>query len=88
MDVARLIAAALRRAPRLHLIAVVPRFPDVEKRVYLEAARLGHGEALAMMHETGGDRVQILDVENHEGWPVYVHAKLCVSSAWSTTCGR
>lgn len=78
MDVARLIAAALRRAPRLHLIAVVPRFPDVEKRVYLEAARLGHGEALAMMHEAGGDRVQILDVENHEGWPVYVHAKLCV----------
>ena len=78
MDVARIFAAALRRAPRLQLVAVVPRYPDVEKRLYLEAARLGHGEALAMVREAGGDRVQVLDVENHQGRPVYVHAKLCV----------
>jgi phosphatidylserine/phosphatidylglycerophosphate/cardiolipin synthase-like enzyme len=78
MDVARIFAAALQRAPRLQLVAVVPRYPDVEKRLYLEAARLGHGEALAMVREAGGDRVQVLDVENHQGRPVYVHAKLCV----------
>jgi len=78
MDVARLFAAALRCSPRLQLIAVVPRYPDVEKRIYLQAARLGHGEALAMVREAGGDRVQVLDVENHQGRPVYVHAKLCV----------
>ena len=78
MDVARIFAAALRRAPRLQLVAVVPRYPDVEKRLYLEAARLGHGEALAMVREAGGDRVQVLDIENHQGRPVYVHAKLCV----------
>jgi phosphatidylserine/phosphatidylglycerophosphate/cardiolipin synthase-like enzyme len=78
MDVGRIFAAALHRAPRLQLVAVVPRYPDVEKRLYLEAARLGHGEALAMVREAGGDRVQVLDVENHQGWPVYVHAKLCV----------
>ena len=74
--------AHLRRrpaaAPRLQLVAVVPRYPDVEKRLYLEAARLGHGEALAMVREAGGDRVQVLDIENHQGRPVYVHAKLCV----------
>ncbi len=78
VDVARLFAAALRRAPRLHLIAGVPRYPDVEGRTYLETARLGHGEALAMVHEAGGDRVQVLDIENHDGLPIYVHAKLTV----------
>jgi phosphatidylserine/phosphatidylglycerophosphate/cardiolipin synthase-like enzyme len=78
VDVARIFAAALRRSSRLHLIAVVPRFPDVEKKLYLDAARLGHGEGLAMVYESGGDRVQIFDVENHRGWPVYVHAKVCV----------
>jgi phosphatidylserine/phosphatidylglycerophosphate/cardiolipin synthase-like enzyme len=31
-----------------------------------------------MVYESGGDRVQIFDVENHQGWPVYVHAKVCV----------
>ena len=31
-----------------------------------------------MVYESGGDRVQILDVENPQGWPVYVHAKVCV----------
>ena len=39
---------------------------------------LGHAEALAMVREAGGDRVQVLDVENLQGLPVYVHAKLCV----------
>jgi phosphatidylserine/phosphatidylglycerophosphate/cardiolipin synthase-like enzyme len=31
-----------------------------------------------MVHEAGGDRVQVLDLENHQGLPVYVHAKICV----------
>ncbi|HYZ37337.1 MAG TPA: phosphatase domain-containing protein [Pseudonocardiaceae bacterium] len=78
VDVARIFAAALRRSPRLNLIAVAPRFPDVENKVYLDAARLGHGAGLAMVYQSGADRVQIFDVENHQGWPVYVHAKVCV----------
>ena len=77
-DVAIVFAAALHRAPRLQVVAVIPRYPDVERRLYLDAARLGHGEALAMVQEAGGDRVQILDLENEEGTPIYVHAKLCV----------
>ncbi len=77
-DVAIVFAAALHRAPRLQVIAVVPRYPDVQRRLYLDAARLGHGEALAMVQEAGGERFQILDVENEQGTPVYVHAKLCV----------
>ncbi|MDQ3764295.1 MAG: DUF2183 domain-containing protein [Actinomycetota bacterium] len=84
VDVARIFASALQRSPRLHLIAVAPRFPDVEKKIYLDTARLGHGQGLAMVYESGGDRVQILDVENHQGWPVYVHAKVCiVDDVWA-----
>ena len=38
-----------------------------------------------MVHEAGGDRVQILDVENDEAHPVYVHAKICVvDDVWAT----
>ncbi|WP_205346955.1 phosphatase domain-containing protein [Pseudonocardia broussonetiae] len=77
-DVARIFAAALQRSSRLHLIAVVPRRPDNENPFYTDAALLGHAEALAMVREAGGDRVQVLDVENVEGRPVYVHSKLCV----------
>ncbi len=77
-DVARLFAAALKRSTRLNLIAVVPRRPDNENQIYNAAAMLGHAGALAMVREAGGDRVQVLDVENVAGWPVYVHAKVCV----------
>ena len=77
-DVARIFAAALHRSSRLHLIAVVPRRPDNENQLYNESAMLGHAEALAMVREAGEDRVQVLDVENLQGLPVYVHSKLCV----------
>ena len=77
-DVARLFAAALQRSPRLHLIAVVPRYPDQEGPVYTGAATLGHATALGMVHDAGGDRVQVFDLKNSSGWPVYVHSKVCV----------
>jgi phosphatidylserine/phosphatidylglycerophosphate/cardiolipin synthase-like enzyme len=77
-DVARIFAAALQRSPRLHVIAVVPRRPPNENQFYNQSAMLGHAEALAMVREAGGDRVQVLDVENRLCRPVYVHAKLCV----------
>ena len=83
-DVARIFAAALQRSSRLHLIAVVPRRPDNENQFYNESAMLGHAEALAMVREAGGDRVQVLDVENLQGLPVYVHSKLCiVDDVWA-----
>jgi phosphatidylserine/phosphatidylglycerophosphate/cardiolipin synthase-like enzyme len=77
-DVARIFAAALQRSSRLHVIAVVPLRPDNTNRFFVQAAKLGHAEALAMVREAGGDRVQVLHVENLAGRPVYVHAKLCV----------
>ncbi len=81
-DVARIVAAALRRSPTLHLIAVVPR-SDQDDRP--SPAALGQGEAIAMVHEAGGERVQILDVQNDEDESVYVHAKVCVvDDVWTT----
>ncbi|WP_250444920.1 phospholipase D family protein [Actinotalea sp. C106] len=84
-DVARVFADALRREPELHLVVVVPRYPDQDSRLSLPAVRLGHAQALEMVHEAGGDRVLVLDVENHDGEPVYVHAKICVvDDVWAT----
>lgn len=38
-----------------------------------------------MVTEAGGERVQVLNVENHAGTPVYVHAKVCiVDDVWAT----
>ena len=39
---------------------------------------MGHTQALDLVRDAGGDRVQVLDVENRAGEPVYVHAKVCV----------
>ncbi|MGV0875187.1 phosphatase domain-containing protein [Mycolicibacterium sp. XJ879] len=76
VDIARIFAAALRRAPGLRLIAVVPR--RIDQKVARRAAKFGQSEAIAMVRAAGGDRVQIFDIENCQGRPVYVHAKVCI----------
>lgn len=82
VDVARIFAAALRRSPELHLIAVVPR--RVDQKVATTAAEMGQLEAMAMVRAAGGDRVQIFDIENDESRPIYVHAKVCiVDDVWA-----
>ena len=40
--------------------------------------RLAVSQALETCFEASPDRVHVFDVENHEGTPVYVHAKACV----------
>ncbi len=77
-EVARVFADALRREPELRLIAVVPRHCDQDGHRAVQSAGLTHHEALTMIHAAGGDRVAVLDIENHAGTPVYVHAKVCV----------
>ena len=84
-DVAVVFAAALRRSPELRLVVVVPRFPDQDGVLAVPATLLGHSQALQLVREAGGDRVHELDVENHAGEPVYVHAKVCVvDDVWCT----
>jgi phosphatidylserine/phosphatidylglycerophosphate/cardiolipin synthase-like enzyme len=85
--VARTLAQALRRAPRLTVIVVVPRFPDQDGRISGPPNRLGQLAALEMLSRAGGDRFAVYDLENEAGTPVYVHAKICiVDDAWMT-CG-
>ena len=84
VDVARIFADALRAQPRLQLVAVVPRYPDVDGRFSVPPVMLGHATALHMVKQAGGDRVQVFDAENRVGEPVYVHAKVCiVDDVWA-----
>ncbi|MBA2769743.1 MAG: phospholipase [Sporichthyaceae bacterium] len=85
--VARTLAEALRRAPRLQVIAVVPRFPDQDGRISGPPNRLGQLAAMGLLTEAGGNRFAVYDLENEVGTPVYVHAKVCIiDDAWMT-CG-
>jgi phosphatidylserine/phosphatidylglycerophosphate/cardiolipin synthase-like enzyme len=76
--VAHLFARALTDNPDLHLVAVVPRYPDVDGRLELPPNHVGRWQALEVCHRASPERVHVFDVENHDGTPVYVHAKVCV----------
>ena len=76
--VAQLFARALADNPDLHLVAIIPRYPDVDGRLALPPNKIGRSQALETCFEASSQRVHVFDVENHEGTPVYVHAKACV----------
>jgi phosphatidylserine/phosphatidylglycerophosphate/cardiolipin synthase-like enzyme len=71
-------ADALAANPRLHLIAVVPLYPDQPGNLAEATEVRGRGQALAALRRAGGDRVAVFGLENRAGTPVYVHAKACV----------
>ncbi len=84
-EVAELFADALREHPDLHLVVVVPRVPDQEGAIASRPQYVGRWQALEMCRRAGRDRVHVYDVENHEGTPVYVHAKVCVvDDVWAS----
>ncbi|MFC0622890.1 phospholipase D family protein [Kribbella deserti] len=85
--VAKGICDALERAPDLRVIAVVPRYPDDDSRLAGPPARYGQSEALRRLQAVAPDRVGIYNLENAEGVPIYVHAKLCVVDDIWFTCG-
>ncbi len=83
--VARLFARALEENPELHLVAVVPRYPDVDGALALPPNMVGRRQAIDACKEASPERVHIFDVENHQGTPVYVHAKVCViDDTWAS----
>jgi phosphatidylserine/phosphatidylglycerophosphate/cardiolipin synthase-like enzyme len=77
-EIAQELADALRRSPALRLLAVVPRYPDQDGRLTGPPNRIGQQAALDLVRAAGGDRVAAYDLENEEGTPIYVHAKVCV----------
>ncbi len=84
-DVARAFVDALTKTPELRVIAVLPRVPDQAAPVSRIPQQLGRADALRMITEAGGDRVAAYSIENHAGFPVYVHAKICVmDDRWAT----
>jgi phosphatidylserine/phosphatidylglycerophosphate/cardiolipin synthase-like enzyme len=83
--VATTLAEALRREPELHVIAVVPRYPEEDNRLGGPPMFFGQRLAWDRLHEAGGDRFALFDLENAEGTPIYVHAKVCVvDDRWMT----
>jgi phosphatidylserine/phosphatidylglycerophosphate/cardiolipin synthase-like enzyme len=77
-QVSHLLAEALAANPELHLIAVVPRHPDVDGRLSLPPNQVGRQQAIETCRRADPGRVHIFDLENRAGTPVYVHAKVCV----------
>ncbi|MBG0568918.1 phospholipase [Actinoplanes sp. NEAU-A11] len=77
-EVAQLFADAMRGNPELHLVAVVPRHPDVDGAFALPPNQVGREQAIELCKKAAADRVHVFDLENHAGTPIYVHAKVCV----------
>jgi len=83
--VASSFADALRANPQLHLIAVLPLFPD-QGGVAMPPNLVGREAALALLRKAAPERVGIYGIENAAGVPIYVHAKVCIiDDVWVTT---
>jgi phosphatidylserine/phosphatidylglycerophosphate/cardiolipin synthase-like enzyme len=84
-EVAGVLADALRRAPDLRVIAVVPRYPDRNGLLSGPMERVGQLEAIDVVRGAARERVGIYDLENEDGVPIYLHAKVCiVDDVWMT----
>src|SRR5450631_1257234 len=77
-EVAATLAVALQRNPELHLIPVLPQFPDQDGRLSKPPNLVGRDRVIATLHEVAPGRVAIYGLESPEGAPVYVHAKVCI----------
>jgi phosphatidylserine/phosphatidylglycerophosphate/cardiolipin synthase-like enzyme len=78
VEAADALASALRSHEELRLVVIVPAYPDEDGRVFGAANRISQLRVLARLAEAGGDRFAAYDLERHDGWPVYIHAKLCI----------
>jgi phosphatidylserine/phosphatidylglycerophosphate/cardiolipin synthase-like enzyme len=77
-DIVQCFADALRANPELRLIAVVPAYPDQDGRLSEPPNLIGRMDAMNLLSSAGGDRVAVYCLENRDGTPIYVHAKVCV----------
>lgn len=85
--VAEGIRRALEESPDLRVIVVVPRYPDADSRLSGPPSRFGQLQAMRLLQRAAPDRVGIYDLENADGVPIYVHAKICVVDDVWLTCG-
>jgi len=80
------LAEALSANPELHLVTVLPHRPDLSGMAELLQLE-GRFEAIKQLTEAAPDRFAAYGLENHAGWPVYVHAKVVVIDDWYATIG-
>ncbi|MDP9242227.1 MAG: phospholipase D-like domain-containing protein, partial [Actinomycetota bacterium] len=78
-EIAESFYRALDRAPDLHVIVVVPRFPDRDGALSGPANRVGQVAAMHDLTNRFPDRIAVYDIENEAGTPIYVHAKAVVA---------
>jgi phosphatidylserine/phosphatidylglycerophosphate/cardiolipin synthase-like enzyme len=84
-EVAKVIAGALMASPSLLLIVVLPRYFDQASTLTLRPNQVGREQAVRVLLEAAGDRVSIYDIENADGTPVYVHAKISIiDDVWAS----
>jgi phosphatidylserine/phosphatidylglycerophosphate/cardiolipin synthase-like enzyme len=81
------IARALLTSTELRFVAVVPRYPDADGRVGGPPTRVGQWQALDLLRGVAPERVLVVDLENADGVPIYVHAKVCIVDDVWFTCG-
>jgi phosphatidylserine/phosphatidylglycerophosphate/cardiolipin synthase-like enzyme len=85
VEIAKILARALRHHPQLQLVVVIPRYPDKDGALSGPPSRLAQLRAMAIVQREGGPRVGFYDVQNGSGSPIYVHAKVCViDDVWAT----
>nr|MBA2725401.1 phospholipase [Actinomycetota bacterium] len=77
-EVPGILAQNLRNKPNLHLIVVLPRYPEKDGTFSAPPNVFGQIQAVEMIQEAGGDRAAFYNLENRLGTPIYVHAKVCV----------
>jgi phosphatidylserine/phosphatidylglycerophosphate/cardiolipin synthase-like enzyme len=85
-EIAELFGRALDRNRDLHLIGVVPMYPD-QDGLFGAAQSFGRESAVETLRQAGGDRVAVYGIENRSGTPIYVHAKVCVMDDTWTSVG-
>ena len=84
-DVGQVFAERLQAQPELRLVVVIPMVPDVDG-VNRVPQLLGRRRAIDPLMRVAPGRVALFGLENHEGVPVYVHAKVCiVDDTWAST---
>jgi phosphatidylserine/phosphatidylglycerophosphate/cardiolipin synthase-like enzyme len=76
--VAALFTRALQRNPDLHLVAVLPLFPDQDGRISKPPNLFARDRAIAQLRQAAPGRVACYGLESPDGVPVYVHAKVCI----------
>ena len=84
-EVGRHFGKALRDNPELRLIAVIPLVPDEDGALTLPPQLYGRKLAMDLLLEAGGDRVAVYGLTSEAGYPIYVHAKVCViDDVWAS----